>query len=76
MSRTREWQDISTAPRGVACLFYSHGRRSAGNENARDPHMRIDAFSDRWPRGRHQYPEAPYTHWMPLPPAPQEKGSA
>ena len=63
-----DWQPIATCPRdGTECLFYSPGKRSAGNENAREPHMHIDFFSDRWPNALHQYPEAPYTHWTALP---------
>lgn len=67
------WADISTAPRngGEPYLCYSPGNPRAHNEGAREPHFRIDSFSDRWKNGRHQYPEAPYTHWMPLPKAPR-----
>lgn len=72
-----EWQPIETAPRdGMECLFYSPGKKSAGNENARDPHIHVDLISDRWQRSRHQYPEAPYTHWMPLPDAPARRQSS
>lgn len=68
------WLPIETAPRdGTYCLFYSPGKKRAGNENAREPYMRIDHFSDEWRVGRHQYPEAPYTHWLPLPKSPSQK---
>lgn len=70
-----EWQPVTTAPRdGTDCLFYSPGNKHANNKNATDPHMRVDAFSERWPRAWKQLPEAPYTHWMPLPPPPNDIG--
>lgn len=65
------WHPISTAPRdGTRAIFYSPGHPNANNENAREPHYRVDAFSPRWPRAMYQLPEAPYTHWQPLPPPP------
>lgn len=67
-----DWQPIETAPRdGTKCLFFSPGYRRAHNENARRPHMKVDAFSGKWPDARYQLPEAPYTHWMPLPEPPK-----
>lgn len=57
-------------PRNAEYLFWSPGNRHAQNKNARQPYYKVDEFSDRWPRGAHQMPEAPYTHWMPLPAAP------
>jgi hypothetical protein len=67
-----EWQPIETAPKDSSAPYicYSPGNPRAHNEYARGPHFHIDGFSERWPRGRNQYPEAPYTHWMPLPEAP------
>jgi len=63
-----EWRSIDSAPRdGTKCLFFSPGKTGAHNESAREAHYRIDSFSDRWPSARHQYPEALYTHWRPLP---------
>ncbi len=66
-----QWRPIETAPRdGTRCLFYAPANAKAGNENAHRPQMRVDLFSARWPRAMHQLPEAPYTHWMPLPEPP------
>lgn len=48
------------------------GHGPTNNENARDPHMKVDAFSPRRPSAWHQYPVAPYTHWQPLPEPPHE----
>lgn len=65
------WRPIATVPRDdTRCLCYGPGNPKSGNENALGPYMRVDAFSATWPRGRHQYGGAPYTHWMPLPEAP------
>ena len=64
------WRFIASAPRGVECLFFAKGNPSAGNENARYDHMQLDEISDRWPHGRYQYPEAPYTSWHTLPEPP------
>lgn len=63
----REWQDISTAPavgkkRLLFRLANGHmavGFRLAGTETVR-PNCGDDTYLA--------------THWMPLPPAPQEKG--
>ncbi len=69
--REYKWQDIKTAPRdGTKVLYYSPGNRHAQNRNATDAQMHVDAFSDRWPRAMRQLPEAPYTHWRPLPSVP------
>lgn len=69
-----EWQPIETAPKdGTDCLFFSPGNENARNANATDPYCKVDFFSDRWPRARFQYPEAPYTHWMPLPSPPEPR---
>lgn len=66
------WQPIKTAPRDdTRCLFYSPGNPKAHNVNAQQPHYKVDRFSAAWPRARHQLPEAPYTHWMPLPEPPK-----
>lgn len=68
--------DAPNSPRqtldGKDYLFFQKGRKSAGNANARDDCMRVDFFSKRWPRSLHQLPEAPYTHWMPLPTPPED----
>lgn len=75
-----QWQTIDSAPRdGTNCLFYSPGNSTAWNGNAVESHISVDRFSERWPRGMFQYPEAPYTHWMPLPSPPRaldQKGSS
>jgi hypothetical protein len=69
------WEPIESAPRdGTRCLYYSPGNPKANNENARRPYFRVDMFSDKWPRSLHQYPEAPYSHFMPLPPPPSQEG--
>lgn len=66
-----EWHPFGNQPRdGRQCLFFGRGNRNAGNENARSDYFRVDQFSERWPNGKYQYPEAPYTHWMPLPEKP------
>lgn len=65
------WLPIETAPRDeTKCIYYSPGNKKAGNRSARKPYINIDYFCDEWPRALYQYPEAPYTHWMPAPPAP------
>lgn len=58
-------------PRNAPYLFWSPGDPHANNPNAQKPYFKVDEFNDRWPRGHHQFPEAPYTHWMPLPPTPE-----
>ncbi len=70
-----EWQPIESAPRNTEepYVCYSPGNNKAHNQYAREPYYHIDGFSDRWPNGRNQYPEAPYTHWMQLPPPPETK---
>lgn len=69
-----DWRGMESAPKdGTECLFYSPGRKTASNENARDPYYRVDFFSQRWPRARHQLPEAPYTRWQPLPTPPSKE---
>ncbi|UUJ74489.1 hypothetical protein [Microcystis phage Mae-Yong1326-1] len=68
MQDRTDWQPIELAPRDdTRCLFYSPGNASRDVR----PHMRVDAFSERWPQARHQLPLAPYTHWMPLPEPPK-----
>ena len=65
-----EWQPIETAPRDGARIFcYAKGRPKAHNHNARVAHQfRVDRWNgNNWWR---QYPEAPYSHWMPLPAPP------
>jgi hypothetical protein len=65
------WQSIETAPRdGTPCLFYSPGKKRASNQNADAPYYRVDSFSPKWPSAHFQYPEAPYTYWLPLPEPP------
>lgn len=67
-----QWQDIQTAPKdGTQILVWSPGNKRASNENARDPHMRADRRVERyrWQYAR-ELPEAPYTHWQPLPTPP------
>lgn len=69
------WQPISSAPKdGTRCLFYSPGNPKAWNENARDSHINVDSRSERWPSFHFQFPEAPYTHWQPLPEPPTKEG--
>jgi hypothetical protein len=69
------WRPISELTDSDVYLFYSPGNPMASNENAQDKYWRADEISQRWPKGRYQYPEAPYTHFMvigdPLPPAPE-----
>jgi hypothetical protein len=68
---SKGWRPISTLRAdGEYRLFFSPGNPKAGNENAHRAHMVVDVFSARWPKGRHQLPEAPYTLWQPLPEAP------
>lgn len=65
------WQPIDTAPRdGTECLYYTPGKPDASIKAARRSRMVVDKFSAEWPKAMHQYPEAPYTHWMTLPPKP------
>jgi len=68
------WEPIETVPKGSddPYICYSPGNKRALTEYARDPHVHIDGFSERWPKGRNQYPESPYTHWMPLPEPPKQ----
>lgn len=66
-----EWLTIETAPKdGTKCLFFAPGNPRASNFNACIDQIRVDHFEAEWPRARHQLPEAPYTHWMPLPSPP------
>lgn len=58
------------SPRGARYLFWSPGNPNANNGNARWSHFRIDEFSLQHPDGQYQYPEAPYTHFAPLPAEP------
>jgi hypothetical protein len=72
---TDRWQPIETAPRdGTWALFWQPANKQAGHPSARKTAVSVDQFSDEWPRARHQLPEAKYTHWMPLPPAPTDTG--
>jgi hypothetical protein len=65
------WQLIGTAPKdGSPSIFFSPGNKNAEPVGARKSHIKVDRFSKDWPAARLQWPEAPYTHWMHLPPPP------
>jgi hypothetical protein len=69
------WQPIETAPKnGTPVLVYSPGNQYGFNTNARRSRIIVDKymFSDGFCFYR-EYPEAPYTHWMPLPAPPEEQ---
>ena len=57
-------------PRNARYLFWSPGNPHANNAAARWSHFRVDEFSQKWPCGAYQFPEAPYTHFAPLPAEP------
>lgn len=66
------WQPIETAPKdGTEVLCYSPGNKAAMIINARSEHWHVDYVNKRWSAFYHQYPEAPYTHWMSLPTPPK-----
>lgn len=68
-----DWQDIETAPKdGTRILAFAPKRKGAINENARVDQVRVDRRVERyrWQYAR-ELPEAPYTHWMPLPAPPK-----
>ena len=68
-----KWMTIDSAPKdGTRILAFSPGHKRAINENARGPHMRTDRWVKRYNNFAHQLPEAPYTHWMPLPTGPKD----
>lgn len=66
------WQPIETAPNSFdEILCFAPANKGAWNENARQNQWRVD---HKQTNGRFykMLPEAPYTHWMPLPPPPTE----
>lgn len=67
------WMPIATAPRdGTRVLCYVPGNLKSGTVNLRHPRYRVDWTN---PPGVWwlMYPEAPYTHWRPLPTPPAAK---
>lgn len=67
-----DWLPVATAPRdGTRCLFFQGANKRAGHPRARREDWVVDAFCPLWPRAHHQLPEAPYTHWIPLPASPK-----
>lgn len=66
----RALRPFVTPPRNAPYLFWAPGNPRAHNENALRAYYKVDEFNDKWPRGAYQLPEAPYTHFMPLPSAP------
>lgn len=67
------WQPIETAPRdGTRALFYQEGNPRAEVPAARQTEMRVDFFNKRASSKNfyREWPEARYTHWMPLPEPP------
>lgn len=82
MTDTREWQDISSAPKdGTQILVFTQW---AGDEIFSEPFDSVqiaywdegNLTDDYWHRdaGWELEKIGEPTHWMPLPPAPQEKG--
>lgn len=67
-----QWRDISTAPHNQIVLLYSPGTGCESNP----PRIECDYASHGWQNeiasnlSRHGWA----THWMPLPPTPQEGG--
>lgn len=67
-----DWRPIETAPKdGTRALYYQPGNPKASNRRARSAIIRTDSFNKLWPQAHHQFPESPYTHWMPLPEPPE-----
>lgn len=69
------WQPIESAPRdGTLLLCYGPGNKKALIQRARTVQFRMD-FVRKESVGKHrfynEFPEAPYTHWMPLPKPPE-----
>ena len=68
------WQPIETAPDNELIECYSPGNPNAVMGYPRKPYKANDCrsknntFYDRWGE---EWPEAPYTHWRPLPPPPE-----
>lgn len=72
-----EWQPIETAPKDATkALFYSPGNPKAWHARAKHPHIMVDGWNSGQGSGANtrwnELPEAPYTHWMPLPQPPKE----
>ena len=67
------WQPIETAPKDeTRVLLYAPAAPKAVNQNAQVPQMRVDRRMERYGgRYANMLPEAPYTHWMPLPAPPE-----
>lgn len=72
----RDWREIHSAPRdGTKVLCFSPGNKNATYHEPRYPHFCVDEYRGEGRSGFYKmWPEAPYTHWMPLPSAP--KGGA
>lgn len=76
----REWQDISTAPKdgtpvdlwGINHLHYAKAGKRVVNVRWGPVRDWMGGERDDWQHGFGEDFEP--THWMPLPPAPQEKG--
>lgn len=63
MTETKQWQPIETAPSGQVLLLYF--------PEIRNRHL-IHCYPERICSGKAgEYPSRPPTHWMPLPPIPQ-----
>jgi len=67
------WQDIHDAPRdGTKVLCFSPGNRRAIYAEPRHAHFCVDEYRGEGRSGFYKmWPEAPYTHWQPLPAAPR-----
>lgn len=64
-----QFEDIHTAPRdGTKVLCFSPGKKNAIYAEPRHPHFCVDEYRGEGRSGFYKmWPEAPYTHWMPLP---------
>ncbi len=72
---TREWQPVETAPRDGSMILIAVKRVYPSVHPARWRGTDADAISFRhWDSWQHWFSDADLIGWMPLPPAPQEKG--
>ncbi len=71
----KEWRPRSEAEKGKSYLFYSPGNRNASVVRAKTAHCRVDYLVPlESGAGWQELPEAPYTHFVPLPAPPQDGG--